>query len=225
MTFDAAGTLLSPYPSVGYIYAEVMHHYGLDLDEHTVETAFAATFKKLQTEPRQNLSEETEKAWWRKILRQTLAGLGQPTDFNALFEDLWNTFTEARRWRLPADAVPSIRALKERGFRVAVLSNWDHRLRLILEETGISGLFQAIFISSEIGIEKPDPGIFKFAERQFGLAAENFLHVGDSRKHDLEGAQNVGWNALLINHKTEDKQDDYQIHRFDQLLDLLPTKC
>lgn len=224
VTFDAAGTLLSPYPSVGAVYAEIMRDYGLVLNPDEVETAFVRAFKKVQGAPRDHLSEDSEMEWWRKIVRETLVGHPPPRDFEGLFQTLWDTFSEARRWRLPTDAISTIETLKQRGYGVAVLSNWDKRLRLILQQLDIQETFDHIFISSEIGVEKPDPRIFEHAQQRLGVDASQVLHIGDSRKHDFEGARQVGWQALLIQHKPDGPVDGHHIRRFSELLALLPDR-
>ncbi len=221
VTFDAAGTLLSVYPSVGEIYAEMTIRHGLALSPVALESAFRRAFQKMQDVPRTGLSEETEVLFWQRLFRETLAGLGQPRDFDALFWEVWHTFAKAERWQLSPNALPIIMTLKQRGYRVAVLSNWDSQLRQILTEMNILYPFEHIFISSEIGIEKPHLGIFRHVEAVMQLGPTQILHIGDSRVHDIDGARSAGWPVLLYQPSAENP-DISTITRYEQLLPLLP---
>lgn len=69
-------------------------------------------------------------------------------------------------------------------FRLAVISNFDGRLRMILEQLGIAKFFPHIFVSSEVGADKPDPEIFRRALKFLDLPADQALHVGDDPERD-----------------------------------------
>ena len=80
----------------------------------------------------------------------------------------------------------TLQALRDRGYRIALLSNNDSRLRNVIQDLGIALLiFEQIFISSEIGFEKPNPKIFKYVEREMNASAEEILHLGDSYSRDF----------------------------------------
>jgi len=200
VTLDAGGTLMYPHPSVGAIYAEVMFRHGLDLAPERLETAFRKSWKSVQRSQNGEVSEDSERGFWRKLVRTTICGLGEPDDFNALFDDLWESFGAAERWRLHDGAIELIDTLAERNLNVAILSNWDHRLRHILEGMQLVARFDAIVISSEVGIEKPHTGIFRRAEKALAATPDAILHVGDSLVHDIHGAWRAGWQALLVTH-------------------------
>ena len=104
-----------------------------------------------------------------------------------------------------------------------MLSNNDSRLRPVLRDLGVSDLFEELFISSEIGFEKPSPEIFKKVEFELGTTAKEMLHVGDSYSRDVQGALSAGWRTSLYSEKECKLPDDVsRIERFRELLDLLP---
>jgi putative hydrolase of the HAD superfamily len=223
ITFDAGGTLLYPYPSVGEIYSEVMRGHGLSLKGEVLDRAFRVAWKEAHSKPRVGISVHDEKTWWRDLVRRTLRDLGKPSDFEALFEELWHTFAKPHRWKLHDGAMETISVLKKRGYRLAILSNWDPRLRILLEGFGLAGLFDEMIISSEVGSEKPDERIFRIVEERLKLKPQDLLHVGDSQFHDWEGATRVGWNCLLVTHSDSDeKVPEGRVSRLPKLLDLLP---
>ena len=83
--------------------------------------------------------------------------------------------------------------------------------------------FEKLFISSEIGFEKPSQEIFREVERVLGTSPKDMLHLGDSYSRDLQGALSAGWQASLYSkEKCELPQDVVRIERFQELLDLLP---
>jgi len=90
----------------------------------------------------------------------------------------------------------------------------------VLEETGLQRFFDAVIISSEVGVEKPDAGIFRAAEEAIGCESDAFIHIGDSRRHDIEGAKAVGWHALLIRHDGRASTDG-EIGCLSQLVEML----
>ena len=85
----------------------------------------------------------------------------------------------------------SLEQLRER-FQLAVISNFDGRLRLILQNLGISKYFAHVFISSELGADKPDPEIFRRALKLMHLNANEVLHVGDDPERDWKAAKEAG---------------------------------
>jgi putative hydrolase of the HAD superfamily len=95
--------------------------------------------------------------------------------------------------------VPGVLArLRVRGARLAVVSNWDVSLHDVLERTELRTLVDAVVISAELGVAKPDPAIFRAALERLGAAAGDALHVGDSVEHDVAGARAAGIEAVLV---------------------------
>ncbi len=68
---------------------------------------------------------------------------------------------------------------------MAVVSNFDTRLRDILEGLGVLDLFDAVVVSAEVGAEKPNPVIFEAACEQLGVRPEEAVHIGDDRRFAL----------------------------------------
>lgn len=204
ITFDAGGTLLYPHPSVGEVYAQVMRRHGLDHAPEDLEAGFRSVWRKVQRSGKTGeVSENSEWEWWRKVVSAILDDLGHPEDFDALFEELWTTFGDAGHWRLHEGGREILRILSDAGYRLGILSNWDSRLRTVLEGLELTPHFEHIVISAEVGMEKPAPEIFRHTERAFDEAPEGFLHIGDSLTHDIQGATAAGWRAIHIDHSGE----------------------
>ncbi len=222
VTFDVGGTLLQPEPGVGAVYAEVFARYGVEADPARIDKAFQRAWTTLPAETGGATDEAAEIAKWRRLVAATLDEFGRPREFDRLFRELWDTFAEPRRWRLRDHARDVLSGLRDRGIRLAVLSNWDSRLHPLLEGLGLARYFEAIFISAEIGWEKPDARLFRAVEDRLSLPPPAILHVGDSPVSDARAARAAGWRSLLIRDGDEAVGDEPEIRDLRELLLLLP---
>jgi putative hydrolase of the HAD superfamily len=111
---------------------------------------------------------------------------------------LYHDFGTPKPWRIFEDVLPTIDVLRERGTRLAVISNWDDRLRRLLELMGLADKFEAILVSAEVGHTKPAPEIFQVAAEALQLPPAQILHVGDSENEDHHGAQVAGFQSRWL---------------------------
>ena len=88
--------------------------------------------------------------------------------------------------------------LEAAGFRLALISNWQRGLAYFLQELGLSGHFDAVICSAEVGCEKPDPRIFEMTRDALDVEPARIVHVGDDREADVAGALAAGWRAVLV---------------------------
>jgi putative hydrolase of the HAD superfamily len=113
-------------------------------------------------------------------------------------DDVLEALLAAIRFRAYPEVPDVLAALRAGGARLAVVSNWDISLHDVLERTGLRGLVDAVVISAELGVAKPDPAIFRAALERLGAGAEGAVHVGDSLEHDVAGARAAGLEAVLV---------------------------
>jgi putative hydrolase of the HAD superfamily len=118
--------------------------------------------------------------------------------FEAFFNDLFAYYAASDAWRLYPEVIDTLAALKARGVRMSVISNFDSRLLPILAGLGAAPFFDQVFVSSRMGYAKPDPRIFHAALQHHGLSANEALHVGDSEFNDQRGAAGAGLKGILI---------------------------
>lgn len=96
------------------------------------------------------------------------------------------------------DAIVIVRALRGAGLRVGVLTNGPTKMqRRKLEVSGLGAELDAIAISEEIGVAKPDPAAFATALELLGTRAEETAMVGDSLENDIGGALAAGLAAAV----------------------------
>jgi len=199
--FDAAGTLIHLPKSVGFHYAYVGERIGLRLDASALDRAFADCWKQTPARPAiDGPREDDDKGWWRelvdRVLDQVQPGLDE-LDRDAFFEGAYSHFAEPGVWDLYPEVEGVLAALHGR-FELAVISNFDGRLRMIFEHLGVSKFFSHVFLSSELGADKPDPEIFRRALRLTGTKSDETLHVGDDPERDWEGATQAGLSIFRL---------------------------
>ena len=92
--------------------------------------------------------------------------------------------------------------------RIGLISNFDHppHVHFRLAELGLTKYFDTVVVSGEVGIEKPDPGIFSLALGEFRLAAEEVAFVGDSVEDDIKGSEAIGMTPILIDRQDKDTE-------------------
>jgi putative hydrolase of the HAD superfamily len=113
-------------------------------------------------------------------------------------EDVLEAMLGAIRFRAYPEVPDVLARLRAAGARLAVVSNWDVSLHDVLERTELRALVDAVVISAELGVAKPDPAIFRAALERLGAAADGAVHVGDSLEHDVAGARAAGLEAVLV---------------------------
>ena len=98
------------------------------------------------------------------------------------------------------DTVPTLAHLRDAGFKLAIVSNWDTPLDPLTERLGIAHYFDVIVASHDARVRsaKPDPHIFNYTLAAIGVSAEEAVHVGDTYEADIIGAKGVGIRPILI---------------------------
>lgn len=191
VSFDVGGTLIKPWPSVGHIYARVAERHGFaGIPPERLNAQFAEAWRG---------KVDFRHSWedWRIVVKHTFTGFMDSLS-EEFFNDLYLAFAEPDAWHVFEDVLPVLEELKARKLRLAVVSNWDERLRILLERLRLASYFDPIVISIEVGHAKPAAELFRRAVEGLGLPPEEILHVGDSAKEDVAGAKGAGLKAVLL---------------------------
>ncbi len=187
--FDVGGTLIEPWPSVGAVYARVGKPFGMRASAEAMEQAFRSAWKELK----RGAVTTSDRAWWRALVQRAVPGA--PAGY---FEALYEEFARPQAWRVYPDVVETLDVLRARGLHVGIISNWDERLRPLLERMDLSRYFDSLTISCEVGAEKPAAAIFRAALAAAEVGSSEAVHVGDSDEEDRQGAEAVGIRAVLV---------------------------
>ena len=124
-----------------------------------------------------------------------------PGEVDAVVEAYSAAFVD--RMEPVADATDTLRRLSERGFALAILSNWPLALTIdrFAEAQGWRPYLRSIVVSQRVGTIKPHPAIFRAAAEALGLGegdGPSILHVGDDWAADVVGAHRAGWRTAHL---------------------------
>jgi HAD superfamily hydrolase (TIGR01549 family) len=150
-----------------------------------------------------------------------VGGLGfeEPERRRAAARGVAEEHRRANLWSERAEgAAEVLTTLRGRGYRTAVVSNADGRVRGLLEAAGLSPLLEFVVDSAEVGVEKPDPRIFHAATGRLGLPPAECAYVGDIYEIDVVGAERAGLSAILVG----DGPAPESVVRIDRLEELVP---
>lgn len=130
----------------------------------------------------------------------------------------------ANSLEVPAETVRTLSRLREEGYALGLVSNvalLPHHMRDTMERLGLADYLGAMAFSSEVGVRKPDPRIFRSALDALGVPAEQAVHVGDRLHDDVGGARSVGMRTVLTHEYRQETEPgiepDAVIARLDEL--------
>jgi putative hydrolase of the HAD superfamily len=186
--FDAGGTLVLIDPDRFNSFLAGWNQPGVG-----AESMFTAHFRAM-SEYADRLAAGTplQFRWWIERFFE-LVGVRLTEEMATSFRGGENMWTHPIR-----GARETVAELRRRGYRVAVVSNSDGTVTEALDIAGFGGMFEFVIDSSDVGISKPDPGIFDLALRRFALAPERAWYVGDSHYHDVGGARAAGLGSAVL---------------------------
>jgi HAD superfamily hydrolase (TIGR01549 family) len=126
---------------------------------------------------------------------------------------------EANLWTRVLDGTDAmLDTLRRDGYRLAVISNADGRVRELFRTAGLLDRFELVVDSHEIGIEKPDPRIFEYACSEMGTTPGRSLYIGDIYEIDVVGARAAGMPVVLVD--PLDAHTDADVPRLRSVLEL-----
>jgi putative hydrolase of the HAD superfamily len=186
---DALGTLIGFENPAPHLQAE-LHRRGHDISREEAERAIRAEIAYY----RAHLDEGRDPQSLHDLRVRCAAAMG--LDLPA--ETALDALLASLRFYAYPDSAPALRALRERGIRLVVVSNWDWSLHERLSETGLTALLHGALSSAEVGAAKPDGAIFRAALEITGTRPEETWHVGDTPEADVEGARAAGIRPILV---------------------------
>ncbi|MFC1648573.1 HAD family hydrolase [Nanoarchaeota archaeon] len=91
--------------------------------------------------------------------------------------------------------------LKEKGFKIGLLSNTPNSIKRVLEKFDMERYFDAIILSCDCGVLKTNPKMFEIALKDMGLKKDDVVHVGDAMETDVKGAESAGIKPILLDRR------------------------
>lgn len=99
--------------------------------------------------------------------------------------------------RLNTELLEKIGELKAAGYQIAILSNYTAELRNVLKEQGIYGHFDEVFVSTELGAQKPDPKAFADTCESLAIEPHEMVFIDDTPR-SLATAKEIGYTPILF---------------------------
>lgn len=189
---DAVGTLVVPSQPMAQIYREIGEKYGVAYSEVEILNRYRRAYEQPWGKSRLRYVNDGRPFW------QFIVSSSTGCSDSQYFEELYNYYMTEKAWHLcDPEAEKVFKAIREAGVKLAVVSNFDTRLRPLLRALDCDHWFDAVAVSAEVEAEKPNPTIFLKACELLGVNPEDAVHVGDDRRNDVWGARDAGCDAWL----------------------------
>lgn len=204
--FDAGDTLLT-IPAAH----ELMHSYFLERQfkvdvqglKRVLSEAMTRFYYENKAYSNQPVTAQSDRDFWVEVYRNVLDRLEagkvwSEAEIHAYCDDMYDLFVSPDHYTLFDDVTETIAHLHRRGFQLGIVSNFAPTLRHIFERYELLHYFDPFIVSTEVGLEKPNPEIFAYALRSASLEASDVLYIGDHEVNDLWAPQQVGIDAVRI---------------------------
>lgn len=199
--FDLGDTLASTDPPYLHRIAQAMRESGLDISNKNFELEYTKADYKLFLKHKEEggMTPRDYRRWFLPLLYESLLP-GQDTgEFRHNVRSAMSQI-DFGRVALPG-AVEILEYLKDKGYKLAVISNNDGNTEEKCDEVSIREYFDIILDSTNLDMIKPDSRIFDHALKELGLSSREAIHVGDMYGADVMGGMNAGLDVIWLNHR------------------------
>jgi putative hydrolase of the HAD superfamily len=198
LLLDALGTLIALEPPAPRLQRVLLSRFGLALADTDAERAIAAEIAYYRLHFDEGRDPSTLRALRLRCAQAMTAALPSQARARLGSAALVSVLLESLEFSRFDDVRPALAAVRDRGLRLIVVSNWDVSLSDVLERLDLAPLFDGIVTSAEVGARKPAAAIFERALSLVGVAPAHAVHVGDSLREDVKGARSAGIAAILL---------------------------
>jgi putative hydrolase of the HAD superfamily len=193
--FDVDFTLIYPGPMFrAEGYRAFAARYGMNIDASKFEAGVASAAPVLNS-PDDVYDPEIFIAYTSHIIER-MGGTGPRVD--ECSREIYDEWAACQHFELYEDVPDVLRDLSAAGLRIGLISNSHRCLASFQSHFELQGLISATVSSSEHGFMKPHPSIFSAALQLVGARPEEAVMVGDSLRHDVEGAIRAGMRGVLL---------------------------
>ncbi len=196
--FDVDFTLIYPGPTFqGAGYKSFSARHGIDVDAARFDTAVASAAGLLDLPEDTIYEDEIHIRYTRHILEQ-MGATGHVEALDACAREIYRAWAACQHFELYDDVPDVLRRLAASGVRIGLVSNSHRCLASFQTHFELQGLITATVSSSDHGMMKPHPSIFRAALELLEVSPPEAMMVGDSVPHDIEGALRLGMRAALL---------------------------
>ncbi|MGZ4148712.1 MAG: HAD family hydrolase [Actinomycetota bacterium] len=219
--FDLFGTLVPEFPRADFYEAVRAAARTLGCDEEAFLDWWMRTAGARQTGVYADVADN---------VRAIVAALGQaPPTVEALEAALASRAAMYERWFQPRPgALETLRALRERGYPIGLISMCAPDAPALWRASALAPLVDVAVFSSERGLRKPEPAIYRACVDELGVTPSRCLYCGDGSYGELTGAEALGMTAFEIRDPSVDhaeqlrpEGEDWSGSRVSDLRELL----
>jgi putative hydrolase of the HAD superfamily len=193
---DAGGVLIFPDWSR---VSRILDRHGIAAAPAILTAADPRAKRRLDQEKifRGTADKDRAVLYFRLVLEE--AGVAAAPPIEAAILEVCADHGRQNLWaHVPPDVVPALESLRRLGLRLVVVSNSNGTLRATLEELDLARYLDTVIDSHEVGVEKPDPALFRIALERSRSRADRTVHVGDIYHVDVVGARAAGVRPVLL---------------------------
>lgn len=210
LIFDLGSTLIyfdGDWPEV-YSQADIelvryLRAAGLEVDSEKFLEEFRARLEAYHTERESEFIEYTT----AYTLRSLLADLDQSEVPDEVIVSALKAMYRVSQayWKPEKDAAPTLRKLREQGYRLGIISNAgdDADVQTLVDEAELRHYFEVILSSAALGIRKPHPRIFEIALEALETQPPRTAMIGDTLGADILGANNAGLFSIWVTRRAD----------------------
>lgn len=189
-------------------------------------------YKILRKRAKEELIEASEKEMWTKWMLPDFPE-EKVAPLSGKLTRLWRDSDGRRVPR--SDVSDVVIELHKRGYKLGIIANTITETEIPdwLAADGLTEYFDAIILSSKLGIRKPNPEIYLEAARRIAVEPAKCVYVGDNPVRDVEGARAAGFGGMIImlepatlkkEPPTGEHKPDRVIEELSELLDIFPPR-
>jgi HAD superfamily hydrolase (TIGR01662 family) len=164
--------------------------------------------------------------FWLHFNRHLLEAICVEGDLSDMASEVTARFADLElTYQCPQAGCNTLAELRARGYRLGLITNRNNAERFyeLLDEMELRSHFDLTLASGEVGIRKPQPGIFDVALERMEATAGQSIYVGDNYWADVIGAQRAGVTPILFDpYQLFPEADCLLLRRIDDLLTWLP---
>jgi len=200
--FDLYNTLVGYDPPREEIEARILKELGVEASPQSllrpIMTADDFIYQEHARHPLSKRSKEETVALYTEYHGIILKEAGIEGSWELITGILKKWLKADYKMVLYDDVVPTLNQLKERGLILGLISNVDRDITPLYQGLGLADWLGVVVTSQEVGINKPEPGIFQEALKKAGVKPAEAIYVGDQYQFDVVGSEGAGMLGILL---------------------------
>lgn len=163
------------------------------------------------------------KEWWQYVeefIHKSLIDIVDDKRAVSVSKKFKDRYLDFRYWGVFPDTLLTLKELKNKGYKLYILSNHVPEAKDLINKMGLTHFFEKIFISADLGVEKPNPEIYKIALSYTNKIDYNIM-IGDNYEADIKGSINAGFNNAILVRKPNIYNYPYYSRYLNGIMDII----